>query len=255
MKKNVLLVILFMSVFGLFLIPNARTENEPSFDYKLYNPDNLSGITQRINQIKKDTQIIFIVDFSNSMNDYIGSKTKLEMARGVLAEILPKISPSIKTGLRIYGHKAGFTYLQGCQASKLMVPPAYNNHNAIIQSLYSTNAIGWTPITYSLKQTINNDFANTTDKKHIILLTDGGENCDESPCTYVINLMKTRNDITIDVIAFDIRDIEANNQLRCTALMTSGEFLSAQNEKDLSKSLFETVGIIKNVRGDVKIVE
>ena len=118
---------------------------------------------------------------------------------------------------------------------------------------YKTNATGWTPITYSLKQAINNDFIGTTGKKHIILLTDGGENCDESPCTYVINLMKTRDDVKIDVIAFDIQDIEANNQLRCTALMTSGKFLSAQNEQDLSNSLFETVGINKDVKGSIKI--
>lgn len=254
MKKRFLITALFVAVFGLFFVQKAKTENA-SFDYRLYNPKDISGVTQKVLQEKKDTEIIFIVDFSNSMNEYIGSKTKLEMARDVLGEILPKISPSVKTGLRVYGHKAGFTYVQGCMASKLTVPPASNNHSAIIQSLYSINAVGWTPITYSLKQTVNNDFAGFSGKKHIILLTDGGENCDESPCTYAINLMKTRSDITIDVIAFDISDIEANNQLRCTALMTSGKFLSAQNENELTKSFFETVGVSKNVRGDIKITE
>lgn len=146
-------------------------------------------------------------------------------------------------------------YLQGCQASTLTVPLAQGNYQTILGSLYATNATGWTPITYSLKQAINKDLAGVTGKKHIILLTDGGENCDESPCTYVIELMKTRNDVMIDVIAFDIHDIEANNQLKCTALMTSGKFLSANSEEDLSKSLFETVGINKDVRGSIKIPE
>jgi len=252
--KKLIFGILFLLI-GLMFLPKAKTENMPQFDYKIHSPEDVSGISQNVLKAQKDSQIIFIVDFSNSMNDYIGSKTKVDMARGVLAEILPKIPPSVKTGLRVYGHKAGFTYLQGCQASKLTVPLAQNNSNNILQSLYSTNAIGWTPITYSLKQAINNDFAYTKGKKHIILLTDGGENCDESPCTYVINLMKTRSDVMIDVIAFDISDVEANNQLRCTALMTSGKFLRAQNEQDLAKSLFETVGITKDVRGNVKIGE
>jgi len=84
-------------------------------------------------------------------------------------------------------------------------------------------------------------------------LTDGGENCDESPCTYVIDLMKTRDDVMIDVIAFDIHDADANNQLRCTPLMTSGKYLKADNEADLYNSLFESVGINKDVRGSVKI--
>ena len=37
--------------------------------------------------------------------------------------------------------------------------------------------------------------------------------------------------------------------------MTSGKFLSAQSEEDLARSLFETVGINKDVRGNVKIKE
>lgn len=253
--KNKIIVSFFVIAALFFLFQKARTENLPDFDYRIYNPNDISGVTQNIAKAKNDSSIIFIVDFSNSMNDYIGSKTKLEMARNVLTDILPKIPPNIKTGLRVYGHKAGFTYLQGCQASKLTVPLAQGNYQSILQSLYSTYATGWTPITYSLKQAINNDFTGVKGKKHIILLTDGGENCDESPCTYVINLMKQRSDVTIDVIAFDISDIEANNQLRCTALMTSGKFLSAQSEEDLARSLFETVGINKDVRGNVKIKE
>ena len=212
-------------------------------------------VGKSVAKAQKDSQIVFIVDFSNSMNDIVDGKAKVEMARATLAEILPKIPPNIKTGLRVYGHKTGFTYYQGCQASTLSVPLASGNYQNILNSLYSTNAVGWTPITYSLKQAINNDFHGVKGKKHIILLTDGGENCDESPCTYVIELMKTRDDVVIDVIAFDVHDIEANNQLRCTALMTSGKFLNADNERDLSNSLFETVGIQKDVRGSIKIQE
>lgn len=225
----------------------------PNYNYKIYTPQNITQVSKNVAQNQKDGQIIFIVDFSNSMNDFIGNQSKLEIARNALAEILPKIPPNVKTGLRIYGHKAGFTYLQGCQASSLTVPLNTGNYQSILSSLYSTQAVGWTPITYSLKQAVNSDFYGVSGKKHIILITDGGENCDESPCTYVINLMKTRNDITIDVIALDIHDLEANNQLKCTALMTSGKFLNANSPEDLYNSLFETVGISKDVKGSIKI--
>ncbi len=241
-------------IFYLFLtLFLANAICAPNYNYKIYTPQNVTEVSKNIAQNQKDGQIIFIVDFSNSMNDYIGSQTKLEIARNALAEILPKIPPSVKIGLRVYGHKAGFTYLQGCQASTLSVPLASGNHQSILSSLYSTSAVGWTPITYSLKQAVNNDFYGVSGKKHIILITDGGENCDESPCTYVINLMKTRNDVTIDVIALDIHDMEANNQLKCTALMTSGKFLNANSAQDLYNSLFETVGISKDVKGNIKI--
>ena len=251
MKNKIFFSVICLLFFTTVFCGKAKTE--PNYSYKVYTPENITEVSKNVTKAQKDSQIIFIVDFSNSMNDKIDGKAKIDMARTTLAEILPKIPANVKIGLRVYGHKAGFTYLQGCQASSLTVPLATGNYQQILASLYKTNATGWTPITYSLKQAINNDFIGTTGKKHIILLTDGGENCDESPCTYVINLMKTRDDVKIDVIAFDIQDIEANNQLRCTALMTSGKFLSAQNEQDLSNSLFETVGINKDVRGSIKI--
>ncbi len=251
MKIKILTVFFIIFLF-IFLCSN-QAKTEPNYSYKVYTPDNFSQVAKNVSQSQKNSQIIFIVDFSNSMNDTIEGHPKVDMARATLAEILPKIPPDVKVGLRVYGHKAGFTYLQGCQASSLTVPLKASNSGAILNSLYSTRAVGWTPITYSLKQSINNDFIGTTGKKHIILLTDGGENCDESPCTYVINLMKTRDDVTIDVIAFDISDIEANNQLRCTALMTRGKFLPANSQEDLTRSLFETVGISKDVKGSIKI--
>ena len=252
MKKSFRFIIFFIFFISVFIAIKLSTNAQDNYSYNIYSPQNASQISKNISDTK-ESQIIFIVDFSNSMNEPINGKSKLEMARNTMAEILPKIPPDVKIGLRVYGYKSGFTYLQGCQASKLTVPLNRGNYRQILQSLYTTNAVGWTPITYSLKQSINHDFIGTTGKKHIILLTDGGENCDESPCTYVINLMRERNDIKIDVIAFDIKDTEANNQLRCTALVTSGKFLSAGNEADLSRSLFETVGISKDVRGDIKI--
>lgn len=240
-------------LYSFLILTFAYALCAPNYNYKIYTPQNITQVSKNVAQNQKDGQIIFIVDFSNSMNDFIGNQSKLEIARNALAEILPKIPPNVKTGLRIYGHKAGFTYLQGCQASSLTVPLNTGNYQSILSSLYSTQAVGWTPITYSLKQAVNSDFYGVSGKKHIILITDGGENCDESPCTYVINLMKTRNDITIDVIALDIHDLEANNQLKCTALMTSGKFLNANSPEDLYNSLFETVGISKDVKGSIKI--
>ena len=251
MRIKTIFLIITLTFLGIFLC--QKGESEPNYSYKIYTPQNYSEVTKNVAKTQKDGEILFIVDFSNSMNDLIDGIPKVDIARNTLAEILPKIPADVKTGLRVYGHKSGFTYYQGCQASSLSVPLGYNNAPTILGSLYGTRAVGWTPITYSLKQAIDKDFIGVKGKKHIILLTDGGENCDESPCTYVINLMKTRDDVKIDVIAFDIHDVEANNQLKCTALMTSGKFLNANSQQDLANSLFETIGISKDVRGSIKI--
>ena len=243
----------FFLILSLFVIFANAALCEPNYSYNIYtmNPNNKNQIDPEY--LKSSSMILFIVDFSNSMNEKMGDRTKLRVALDTLTSILPQIPSNVQTGLRIYGHRGGFTYMDGCMASKLAVPLKPNNSGAILNSLYQTSAVGWTPITYSLKQAVNSDFAGVGGKKHIILLTDGGENCDESPCTYAIELMKTRNDISIDVIAFDIYDQEARNQLRCTALTTSGKFYSANSPDELKNSLFESLNIDKDVRGTIKI--
>ena len=86
-----------------------------------------------------------------------------------------------------------------------------------------------------------------TGKKHIILLTDGGENCDESPCTYVMELIKVRKDITIDVIAFNIEDEDDLAQLECASMVTSGQFYTANTAAELARSLHNSLNIQRNV--------
>ena len=184
MTKKIISILSCLILFLLVVCQFCQNANtEPNYSYKIYTPQNITEVSKNVQQAQKNEQILFIVDFSNSMNDEINGIRKVDMARNTLAEILPKIPANVKTGLRVYGHKAGFTYLQGCQASTLSVPLALDNYQAILGSLYATNATGWTPITYSLKQAVNSDFFGMNGKKHIILLTDGGENCDESPCT------------------------------------------------------------------------
>ncbi len=246
MKNIYLLILSFLIVF----VNCAKISAEQNFQYRVYSPETYQS---KPNKFGAGGKILFIMDFSNSMNEELGGRKKINIAIDTMTSILPQIDPSVKTGLRVYGHKAGLTYLQGCMASKLAVPLASDNARNILTAIYKTSATGWTPITYSLKQAVNSDFAGVEGKKHIILLTDGGENCDESPCTYAIELMKIREDISIDVIAFDLYDSDALSQLECTALVTRGKFYSAQNANDLTNSLFESLGIDKNVHGTIRM--
>lgn len=197
-----------------------------------------------------DEFILFIVDFSNSMTEKLHGTKKINMVLDTMQELLPLLPENKRVGLRVYGHKGGYMLPQmACKASSLIVPMTKGSAPAIQNALFSLKPTGWTPITYSLKQAVNCDFAGVVGKKRIILLTDGGENCDESPCDYVMELQKTRQDIFIDVIAFNIYDQEANNQLKCTALVTSGKFYSANSSADLLKSLSNSLNISKDVQG------
>ena len=90
-----------------------------------------------------------------------------------------------------------------------------------------------------------------SEPKHIILLTDGGENCDESPCTWAINLIKQRKDVKIDVIAFNVEGDEDLDQLKCTSAVTSGKFFNPKTYAQLMNSLENSLNITKEVEAQI----
>ncbi|MCQ2738701.1 MAG: VWA domain-containing protein [bacterium] len=202
----------------------------PVFAYEVYNPNNYTYNNDSEN-------LLFVVDFSNSMGEFLNHKTKVDQVKRALTVILPQISKDTKTGIRVYGHTCNMFAYNACRSSELLVPLAEDNSSKILHSIEKLHPRGMTPITYSLKQAVNKDFRNNNEKKHIILLTDGGENCDESPCEYTISLIKERKDISIDVIAFNVGDEADLAQLKCTANVTGGNLSEANTSAELLDSM------------------
>lgn len=238
MKKTILILLITVSTAMLSAIAANYTYSTPD-EYKLNEKEVESS----------GEKLLFILDLSNSMNEKLGAKTKLEVALNTMKETLPLIPKNTAVGLRVYGHRTGFTPKQSCTASQLISPIEPDNAHNIYSRLNTLSAVGWTPITYSLKQAAFLDFADITSKKRIILISDGGENCDESPCDFVIELQKHRDDIRIDVIALAIGDRDANNQLKCVALVTSGKFYNANTAAELKNSLQDSLNLQKEVQG------
>lgn len=215
--------------------------------YEVHSPQDFN---QNFDTNSKE-RILFIMDLSSSMEESLEGSTKFKLMLKTMQEILPKLNPDSWIGLRVYGHRMGFTPMEACRASTLVTPIAQNNSSNIANALAKSRPRGMTPITYSLKQAIKYDFMGFTGKKHIILLTDGGENCDESPCTFVMNLIRIRRDVTIDVIAFNIKDSDDLEQLECTALVTSGKFYNAQTAAELLNGFNNSIEAAKNVEAKI----
>ncbi len=195
--------------------------------------------------------ILIILDSSYSMKDKIDGRQKIEIAKDVIIRVLEQIPVNVRIGLRIYGHKSGILGLRSCRASELKVPIGHNNKKNIADQLFTLKPEGWTPITYSIKQALENDFIGVSGKKRIILVTDGMETCDGSPCEYVLSIVRQNIDIKIDVIGFDIDEPEAIAQLKCTSLATKGKFYSASTAAELFKKLRNSINAKKEVQGKV----
>ena len=206
----------------------------PVVAYQVYTPENFKY---------KDSgnKLLFVLDFSNSMGEYLEHKTKVNQVKEMMKKILPEISSDTKVGIRVYGHTCNIFAYNACRSSELLVPLDYNSSTMINNSIAKLRPRGMTPITYSLKQAVKSDLDGEEGIKHIILLTDGGENCDESPCDYAIELMKQRRDIKIDVIAFDVHDSDDLDQLKCVADVTSAKFVEADTKAQLVQSMEELI--------------
>lgn len=217
-----------------FLIILCLTIILPTIAYQVYMPNEYTY------QDSGD-KLLFVVDFSNSMGEYLEHKTKANQVKEMMKKILPKISSDTKVGVRVYGHTCNLFAYNACRSSELLVPLGINNYAQINSAIAKLRPKGMTPITYSLKQSVNKDLKNFDGIKHIILLTDGGENCDESPCDYAIELMKERRDIKIDVIAFNVHDSRDLDQLKCVADVTSAKFIQADTNAELIQSMEDLI--------------
>ena len=232
-----------MILLFIFICSNATWAQ----NYNVYNPNQFHSSKTENN----DEKILFILDFSQSMQENIDGESKIDLMLKTMKQILPTIDKNTSVGLRVYGHRNGFTQYDACKASALLVPIMPNSSFAIQEKLAKTNPRGMTPITYSLKKAVELDFVGFNGKKHIILLTDGGENCDESPCKWAMELIKVRKDVKIDVIAFNVTNEDDLDQLQCTALVTTGKFHTANTAADLFRSMQKSLSTKKV---DAKII-
>ena len=196
---------------------------------------------------------LFILDFSNSMNEYLNSERKIDSMLSTMQNLLNKISPQKEVGMRAYGYRIGITPYDACKASKLMIPITKGGNFLIKKQLENMKAMGMTPITNSLKLALNNDFKGFLGQKHIILLTDGGENCNESPCTFITKNLKYYTNLKIDVIAYDLKNKDDISQLQCVAFATKGQFYQSNTTAELAKSLNNSINAHKEV--EAKIID
>ena len=240
MRKTAFLITLIILTFGL----KSLSED----NYNVFYPMTY-GYTQG-----NDECVLFILDYSNSMNEGVkGVKgvRKSDILKYAFYKVLNQIPKNEKVGLRVYGHKRSILTAQACRASENLSAIRQNSCSDIAKIMEKLKPSGMTPITYSLKQAVMNDFKECSGLKHIILITDGGENCDESPCEYAIRLVKENQDIKIDVIAVDMDNKDDLSQLECVAYVTNGRIFRANSVEEVEAKIINALNAAKEVEGRI----
>jgi Ca-activated chloride channel family protein len=181
-------------------------------------------------------KMIIILDASGSMTEKIeGNRTKIDIAKQVVGDLIRNLDPHIDVGFMVYGHRAK----GDCDDIELMVPPEVSDHEMILKRLAQIQPKGRTPICRSVEKAAE-ALRYTEDKASVVIVTDGEETCGGDPCSLGKKLRDTGVDFRAHIVGFGLAKGEGAG-LKCLANETKGMFLEARDTATLSTALNATV--------------
>src|SRR6188474_1482650 len=120
---------------------------------------------------------IIVLDASGSMWAQIDGKSRIEIARDTLSQVLAGVPAELELGFMAYGHRTK----GDCSDIEMLVEPEAGTADRIIGAAMSLNPRGKTPLSAAVLQAAE-DLKYTEDAATVVLITDGIETCDADPC-------------------------------------------------------------------------
>jgi Ca-activated chloride channel homolog len=177
-------------------------------------------------------KMIIILDASGSMTEKIeANRTKIDVAKQVVGDLVRNLDPHIDVGFMIYGHRSK----GDCEDIELMVPPEVSDHEMILKRLTQIQPKGRTPICRAVERAAE-ALRYTEDKASVVIVTDGEETCGGDPCSLGKKLRDTGVDFRTHIIGFGLAKGEGAG-LKCLANETKGMFLEARDTATLTSAL------------------
>jgi len=190
--------------------------------------------------------VIMVLDGSGSMWGQIDGKTKIEIARDVIGDMVQDWDANTNLGLVAYGHRN-----EGdCTDIETLIPAAPVNAEAFMTTVNGINPKGKTPITEAVRKAAE-ALRYKDEKATVILVSDGLETCNADPCALATDLENGGVDFTTHVIGFDISQEESAG-LSCLAENTGGRFLRASNATELTDAVKTTVQEVSVAQAEIE---
>jgi Ca-activated chloride channel homolog len=178
---------------------------------------------------------IIVFDASGSMWAQIDGKTRIEIARETVRNVLGTLPAERELGLMAYGHREKGS----CEDIELLVPPAPGSASSIIASTDKLNPKGKTPLSEAVRRAAS-ELKYTEEKATVILVTDGIETCNADPCALGKELEKAGVDFTAHVVGFGLSE-EEGRKVACLAENTGGKYIEAKDAGSLAEALKTTI--------------
>jgi len=179
-------------------------------------------------------EVMFILDASGSMWGKAGDKTKIEVAKEVMASAVTALPKEVRVGLTAYGHrKKG-----DCKDVEILISAGSNDRQGLLKKVTSLSPKGKTPIAASIRM-VAEKLKTKENETTIVLVSDGIETCHDDPCGVVKALKQSGIKFIIHVVGFGV-DAKATEQLKCIAAAGDGRYFGADNAAALA-SAFDAV--------------
>ncbi len=192
---------------------------------------------------------IVVLDASGSMWGQIDGRSKIEIARETLGEVLQSVPKETELGLMVYGHRDKGS----CSDIQLVVPPAAGTGKEISDFVNTITPKGKTPLSQAVRDAAE-ALKYTEEKATVVLLTDGLETCEADPCALAAELESKGVDFTAHVVGFGLTQ-EEGKQVACLAEGTGGKYFQASDAQQLVAALAATVAAPPVVKQKTEPVE
>ena len=140
-----------------------------------------------LNDAAQETTTMVVVDMSGSMLQLLGSQRRYEIAKSMLADVLPDVTEQSDVGLIAFGHRRD----NDCRDIELFSRPGatLDKLRGYVDSLLPVN-LAKTPLRDAVALAANQ--IPTSEQGTIVVISDGEDNCGVDVCNLVPQL-KDRN--------------------------------------------------------------
>jgi hypothetical protein len=157
------------------------------------------------------------------MLETVQGRTKFDVARTAVEDVLSALPPGPQVALRVYGHRKR-SVDQGADAdTELLLPFQPFDRELFFGKLRSLRARGRTPLQLSLVEALRDLQGGSSGPTTVVLLTDGGDDTRKDPVAAAAALGKLE-DVRLHVVGFDIQRQDWQKELRAMARNGRGEY-------------------------------
>lgn len=213
----------------------------------------VSATGERLASVAAPGAIQLILDASGSMKRRIEGRPMMDIAKDVMVQIIKELPGDARVALRVYGHRIREGRPGDCQDSQLLVPFQRLDKPRMIARVRAIQALGTTPIAYTLRQ-VAQDLRGVPGEKLVILVTDGKEECGGSPSAVVADLVARGVQVRLNIVGFALADAATKEEMARVARLTGGRFFDARDARALTQAIRQSLAVpyqVRDARGTV----